>query len=163
MAYQNLSGGFWGIIDEKGNEWRPVNMPEQLKVEGKQVEVTATETEEEVSIFMWGTPVRIISFHTDQALLGSLAECYAEFTVRTAGNESFVQILDCFHEMTMAHDNIGSFGDRESNSFNFHNPPQNENCRFSFFSNRIRATNHDRTFISLAQGVFSPVNSYCTS
>jgi hypothetical protein len=64
VAYQNLATGFWGIIDEKGGEWRPVNMPEQLKVEGKQVTVTVEEVDEGMSIFMWGEPVRIVSFNT---------------------------------------------------------------------------------------------------
>jgi hypothetical protein len=63
VTYQSLGTGFWGIIDEKGNEWRPVNMPEQLKKEGKKVTVTAHESDE-MSIFMWGTPVEIVRFHT---------------------------------------------------------------------------------------------------
>jgi hypothetical protein len=63
VTHVPLATGFWGIIDNKGNEWRPVNMPEQLKSEGKQVTVTVKEVDE-MSIFMWGTPVRILSFHT---------------------------------------------------------------------------------------------------
>ena len=62
--YQNLGTGFWGIIGKNGKEWRPVNMPEQLKYEGKEVKLTAVEAEEDVSIFMWGTPVKVISFET---------------------------------------------------------------------------------------------------
>jgi hypothetical protein len=38
-------------------------MPEQLKKEGKQVTITAHEVDE-MSIFMWGTPVEIVRFHT---------------------------------------------------------------------------------------------------
>ena len=64
VRYQNLGTGFWGIIDNKGGEWRPVNMPEQLKYEGKEVTVEARIVDEEVSIFMWGTPVKITSFQT---------------------------------------------------------------------------------------------------
>lgn len=64
VRYQQLATGFWGIIDEKGQEWRPVNMPEQLKEEGKKVTITIREVDEGMSIFMWGTPVRIVSFGT---------------------------------------------------------------------------------------------------
>ena len=64
VAYQNLATGFWGIIGDDGQEWRPINMPEQLKFEGKKIRITAVDVEEDFSIFMWGTPVRIISFHT---------------------------------------------------------------------------------------------------
>lgn len=62
--YQNIGPGFWGIIDSKGNEWRPVNMPEQLKYEGAKVEITAHEIDEGMSIFMWGKPVHITAFST---------------------------------------------------------------------------------------------------
>ncbi|MCB0555282.1 MAG: hypothetical protein KDD02_17175 [Phaeodactylibacter sp.] len=64
VVYQKLGTGFWGIIGEDGREWRPVKMPEQLKYEGKTIEVEAAEVDEEASIFMWGTPVRITSFQT---------------------------------------------------------------------------------------------------
>ncbi|MBK8564726.1 MAG: hypothetical protein IPN76_15680 [Saprospiraceae bacterium] len=63
VKYLNLGTGFWGIVDEKGNEWRPINMPEQLKKEGKQVTITAHEVDE-MSVFMWGTPVEIVRFQT---------------------------------------------------------------------------------------------------
>lgn len=63
-VYQNLGPGFWGIIGDDGSEWRPVHMPEQLKHEGKAIEVTALPVEEEVSIFMWGSPIRITTFET---------------------------------------------------------------------------------------------------
>ena len=64
VKYQDLATGFWGIVDDKGGEWRPVNMPEQLKIEGKKVSIKARKVQEDFSIFMWGTPVEIVSFHT---------------------------------------------------------------------------------------------------
>ena len=64
IVYQNLEMGFWGIIDDDGNQYRPVQMPEQLKHDGRRVTVTIEEADEEASIFMWGTPVKILSFET---------------------------------------------------------------------------------------------------
>ena len=64
VVYQNLGPGCWGIIDQRGRQWRPVNMPEQLKTVGAEVSVSAKEVEEGASIFMWGTPIEVISFHT---------------------------------------------------------------------------------------------------
>lgn len=64
VAFQQLGTGFWGIIDEKGNEWRPTEMPNQLKYEGKQVVITAEEAEEGMSIFMWGTAIDVVAFNT---------------------------------------------------------------------------------------------------
>ena len=64
VVFQNLGMGFWGIIDNRGNEWRPVNMPEQLKKPGAEVSLRIKEVNEDASMFMWGTPVEIVGFHT---------------------------------------------------------------------------------------------------
>ncbi len=64
VSWQPIETGFWGITDEKGGQWRPVNMPEQLKKAGKKVTLMVREIDEGMSIFMWGTPVRILSFGT---------------------------------------------------------------------------------------------------
>lgn len=64
VVYQNLGTGFWGVIDDKGNEWLPINMPEQIKQEGAKVELKIEPQEGGMSMMMWGTPVKIISFHT---------------------------------------------------------------------------------------------------
>lgn len=62
VKYINLGTGFWGIIGDNGQEYRPVNMPQQLKEEGKKVAVWVVEEEEGFSIFMWGVAVRVIGF-----------------------------------------------------------------------------------------------------
>lgn len=64
VVYQDLGPGFWGIIGSDGENWRPINMPEQLKKENADVEVTAASVEEGASIFMWGKPVKITKFRT---------------------------------------------------------------------------------------------------
>ncbi|MEL7124261.1 MAG: hypothetical protein AAFO07_32800 [Bacteroidota bacterium] len=64
VKHMKLEGGFWGIVDSKGRQWRPVKMPEQIKYDGYKVQVTLKEVEEDMSIFMWGTPVKVISFST---------------------------------------------------------------------------------------------------
>ena len=62
VVYNNIGPGFWGIVDAQGNEWRPINMPEQLKTEGQAVTVSIQIIEEEMSIFMWGTAVKVTAF-----------------------------------------------------------------------------------------------------
>lgn len=64
VKHLDLEGGFWGIVAENGKEYRPVNMPEQLKHDGEAVEVTLKGVEEEMSLHMWGEPVKVVSFHT---------------------------------------------------------------------------------------------------
>ncbi len=63
VVYEQLEGGFWGIRDGEGNQWQIVNMPEQLKHPGKQVRVVIRPLDL-MSMAMWGTPARIVSFHT---------------------------------------------------------------------------------------------------
>jgi hypothetical protein len=56
---QNLGPGFWGIIGDDGQKWRPVKMPKALQKEGIKVEVEAEQVNEMVSIFMWGKAIQI--------------------------------------------------------------------------------------------------------
>jgi len=63
VVYNKLGMGFWGILDDAGNQWEPVNMPNQIKYDGKEVEVVAKITDQE-SINMWGRVVKIVSFST---------------------------------------------------------------------------------------------------
>ena len=64
IKFVNLGPGFYGIICDNGEEWLPINLPEQLKYEGRQVEVLATELDDSASLFMWGKPVKIVGFKT---------------------------------------------------------------------------------------------------
>jgi len=59
VSFLNIGPGFWGIIDDAGRQWRPVKMPKKLQKEGLRASFRLKEVEEEVSIFMWGTPVKI--------------------------------------------------------------------------------------------------------
>ncbi len=65
VTYQNIETGFWGIIDQAGGKWMILNMPEQLKYDGKKVEVDIEEIDA-MSMMMWGTPARIVVFSTIQ-------------------------------------------------------------------------------------------------
>ena len=62
VIYHDFSGGFWGIVSDKGIEYRPLNFPIQLKKEGVRVDIVVEDMNDEISMFMWGQPVKIISF-----------------------------------------------------------------------------------------------------
>lgn len=64
VVYETISGGFWGIVADNGKEYRPIEMPNQLKSKGARVSVVVKKVDEGMSIFMWGEPVEIISFTT---------------------------------------------------------------------------------------------------
>ncbi len=64
VQFIDLGTGFWAIISSEGEKYRPLHMPDQLKTEGKQVTCTIKPVSEEISMFMWGTPVKITAFET---------------------------------------------------------------------------------------------------
>ena len=59
----NIGSGCWGIVTSSGKEFRIVNMPQQLKEDGKKVTVRARRVDE-MSIFQWGEAVKITTFET---------------------------------------------------------------------------------------------------
>lgn len=63
VKYLDFEGGFWGIVDQSGKEWLPINMPEQLKVDGANVEITASQSDV-MTMYSWGVPIEITGFHT---------------------------------------------------------------------------------------------------
>lgn len=62
VVYQDLGTGFWGIVGDDGREWKPVNMPSGLQKRDLKVKVKLAEAEEGMSVFMWGTPVKILDY-----------------------------------------------------------------------------------------------------
>jgi len=64
VSYHDIGSGFWGITDDQGNDWRPVHMPDQLKLAGVRVRCTVEEVAEDVSIYMWGKAVKVVTFYT---------------------------------------------------------------------------------------------------
>ena len=62
VHYQHLGSGFWGIIGNDGQEWRPQNMSEELQKEGLKIRIEAEESEAQMSVFMWGTSINILKY-----------------------------------------------------------------------------------------------------
>lgn len=61
IRFINLEGGFYGIITTSGEQYLPLNLPAGFRGDGIGVTFLALEEEGVATIFMWGTPVRIIS------------------------------------------------------------------------------------------------------
>ncbi|MEO0473805.1 MAG: hypothetical protein AAF206_29615 [Bacteroidota bacterium] len=61
VTYVNLSGGFWGIQGEDGQQYNPGgSLPKQFQKEGLKVSAEVSPSDA-FSIFMWGTNVDIKS------------------------------------------------------------------------------------------------------
>jgi hypothetical protein len=63
VKYINLEMGFWAIVEDNGGKWMIIDMPEQIKYEGKRVRVKL-EPIDAMTTGMWGTPARLIRFQT---------------------------------------------------------------------------------------------------
>jgi len=62
VVYLELEGGIWGIVDNKGGDWLPINMPFELMKDGLIVEVEAVTSSSFLSGAMWGKPIEISKF-----------------------------------------------------------------------------------------------------
>lgn len=61
IVYMPIEGGFWGVIDDKGNEWLPMDMPDELKKDGLMVILEVRKIKDAFSIYNWGMPVEILA------------------------------------------------------------------------------------------------------
>jgi hypothetical protein len=59
--YISLSGGFYGILGDDGNDYYPVNPPDEYKVDGQRIAFKAVVKDKTQSTPEWGIPVEILS------------------------------------------------------------------------------------------------------
>jgi inhibitor of cysteine peptidase len=59
VMYQNLEGGFYGIIGDDGQKYEPLNLDAKYQKDGLRVAFDATVAKDIVSTRMWGTPVNL--------------------------------------------------------------------------------------------------------
>lgn len=61
VNYIELEGGFYGITDQNGTNYDPVNLGDEFKKDGLEIEFTAYPKDDLVSIHMWGQLIGIRS------------------------------------------------------------------------------------------------------
>jgi hypothetical protein len=65
LRYYDFEGGFWGMVDEPGNEWLPVNLPDSWTIQKDiKVLVSFKILKDVVSFVNWGIPVEITDIRT---------------------------------------------------------------------------------------------------
>lgn len=64
ITYIDLEGGFFGIVTDTGEQYLPLYLAEELKVNGTEVTFTGV-TEDAITMQMWGTPIRITEIMVD--------------------------------------------------------------------------------------------------
>jgi hypothetical protein len=56
IIYQDISGGFWGILGDDGQKYAPESLPSALQREGLRVKATV-QAAPVMSVRMWGLDV----------------------------------------------------------------------------------------------------------
>lgn len=59
VVYQNLEGGFYGIIADDGTPYLPLNLPDEFAQDNLSVTFTGVVKEDVMTIQQWGTPLEI--------------------------------------------------------------------------------------------------------
>lgn len=60
VTYQNIEGGFYGILGDDGKKYEPLNLDAKYQKDGLRVAFDATVARDAVSVRMWGTPVNLV-------------------------------------------------------------------------------------------------------
>jgi hypothetical protein len=57
-----LGTGFWGIVGDDGQNYRPTKLPPKLQQDGLRISAEVEDAPNQMSVFMWGKAVAIKSY-----------------------------------------------------------------------------------------------------
>ena len=63
VTWQDLEGGFYGIITPDGTTYLPLNLLEDYQYNGVTVDITGKDAPDAVTMQMWGKPITILSIN----------------------------------------------------------------------------------------------------
>ncbi len=61
ISHIDLEGGFYGLIADDGQKYFPKNLAQEFKINGLHVRFQVKILSGVATIYMWGTPVEVIS------------------------------------------------------------------------------------------------------
>ncbi len=64
IIYEELEGGFFGILSDDGQRFIPDSLPSDLRINGTRVIFSLREKPDTMSVHMWGMPASIVSVQT---------------------------------------------------------------------------------------------------
>jgi hypothetical protein len=59
VRFQEMEGGFWGIIGDDGNKYDPMGLSPEFQKDGLRVRFEATPETDMMSTHMWGTMINL--------------------------------------------------------------------------------------------------------
>lgn len=57
IQHQALGTGFWGILGDDGEKYRPEKLPKKLQQNGLRISAEIEDAPNQMSVFMWGKAV----------------------------------------------------------------------------------------------------------
>jgi len=61
VVYQDIEGGFYGILADGGTRYLPLNLEDEYQIDGISVRFSGTAREDLFTIAQWGTPIELTS------------------------------------------------------------------------------------------------------
>ncbi|OGU62368.1 MAG: hypothetical protein A2V66_06605 [Ignavibacteria bacterium RBG_13_36_8] len=61
VHYIDLEGGFYGIITEYQQQFDPINLPDEFKVDGILIRIQYIIRDDQASLHMWGILIELVS------------------------------------------------------------------------------------------------------
>lgn len=65
IVYQNLEGGFYGIVGDDGANYLPLNLPDEFAQDNLSVTFTGIVQRDVATIQQWGTPFELIEISSN--------------------------------------------------------------------------------------------------
>ncbi|WAI02328.1 hypothetical protein [Methanogenium organophilum] len=59
IVYQNLEGGFYGIVTDDGTPYLPLNLPDEFAQDNLSITFTGVAKTDVMTIQQWGTPLEL--------------------------------------------------------------------------------------------------------
>lgn len=59
IKFLSFEGGFYGIVADNGKHYNPINLPGEYRQDGLRIAFQAVRTKGQMSIYMWGTIIKI--------------------------------------------------------------------------------------------------------
>lgn len=81
VEYIPLSGGFYGIVTDAGEQYLPLNLGAEFQISGLRVSFSARREPDAMTVFMWGTTVWILSMQIDPDPVAELVAANTAFAL----------------------------------------------------------------------------------
>lgn len=65
VRYIYIEGGFYGIEDDSGQNYDPIDLPDEFKIDGLRVRYNYVPRFDMTSVHMWGTMIQVIDMQLD--------------------------------------------------------------------------------------------------